>query len=153
MRFSPCCSSQSNLIHYYFCYADNPSLARLSTIVSKMPPISSLGFIYCCICAILFNNRHDHVHVGLYMELFRKKDVIFIAVTNNIDSAHPKPLNLSHLSTFSTILQQRHFTQNYGGKAFKRAQQQICFEHLPLRLQEQRQNLFPRLLYGTAQGI
>ena len=29
----------------------------------------------------------DHIQVGVYMELFRKKEVRFIAVTNNIDRA------------------------------------------------------------------
>jgi len=37
----------------------------------------------------------EHVQVGLYMELFRKKDVRFIAVTNNIDSAYPETLEFA----------------------------------------------------------
>ena len=37
----------------------------------------------------------DHVQVGLYMELFRKKEVRFIAVTNNIDSAYPETLEFA----------------------------------------------------------
>ena len=37
----------------------------------------------------------EHVQVGIYMELFRKKEVRFIAVSNNIDSTHPESLEFA----------------------------------------------------------
>ena len=37
----------------------------------------------------------DHVQVGVYMELFRKKEVRFIAVTNNVDSLYPETLEFA----------------------------------------------------------
>lgn len=37
----------------------------------------------------------DHVQVGVYMELFRKTEVRFIAVSNNIDSLYPETLEFA----------------------------------------------------------
>ena len=37
----------------------------------------------------------DHVQVGVYMELFRKTEVRFIAISNNIDSLYPETLEFA----------------------------------------------------------
>ena len=37
----------------------------------------------------------DHIQVGLYMELFRKHGVRFIAIDNSIDSIHPETLEFA----------------------------------------------------------
>ena len=37
----------------------------------------------------------EHVQVGMYMELFRKKEVRFIALGNNIDSLYPETLEFA----------------------------------------------------------
>ena len=53
------------------------------------------GKIRTIICKDMSRLGRDHVQVGVYMELFRKKDVRFIAVTNNIDSAYPETLEFA----------------------------------------------------------
>lgn len=53
------------------------------------------GKISQILCKDMSRVGREHVQVGLYMELFRKKEVRFIAVTNNIDSAHPETLEFA----------------------------------------------------------
>jgi len=53
------------------------------------------GKIRTIICKDMSRLGRDHVQVGMYMELFRKKEVRFIAVTNNIDSAYPETLEFA----------------------------------------------------------
>ena len=53
------------------------------------------GKIAQVLCKDMSRLGRDHVQVGLYMELFRKNDVRFIAVTNNIDSAYPETLEFA----------------------------------------------------------
>jgi len=53
------------------------------------------GKISQVLCKDMSRLGRDHVQVGLYMELFRKAEVRFIAVTNNIDSAYPETLEFA----------------------------------------------------------
>jgi len=53
------------------------------------------GKIAQVLCKDMSRLGRDHVQVGLYMELFRKNDVRFIAVTNNIDSAYSETLEFA----------------------------------------------------------
>ena len=53
------------------------------------------GKISTILCKDMSRLGRDHVQVGMYMELFRKKSVRFIAVTNNIDSASPETLEFA----------------------------------------------------------
>jgi len=52
------------------------------------------GKIAQILCKDMSRLGRDHVQVGMYMELFRQREVRFIAVTNNIDSAYPKRWSL-----------------------------------------------------------
>ena len=53
------------------------------------------GKIAQVLCKDMSRLGRDHVQVGLIMEIFRKADVRFIAVTNNIDSAYPETLEFA----------------------------------------------------------
>jgi DNA invertase Pin-like site-specific DNA recombinase len=53
------------------------------------------GKVTQILCKDMSRLGRDHVQVGLYMELFRKREVRFIAVTNNIDSAYPETLEFA----------------------------------------------------------
>jgi DNA invertase Pin-like site-specific DNA recombinase len=53
------------------------------------------GRISQILCKDMSRLGRDHVQVGLYMELFRKQEVRFVAVTNNIDSAYPETLEFA----------------------------------------------------------
>jgi DNA invertase Pin-like site-specific DNA recombinase len=53
------------------------------------------GKVAQVLCKDMSRLGREHVQVGLYMELFRKAGVRFIAVTNNIDSAYPETLEFA----------------------------------------------------------
>ena len=53
------------------------------------------GKVAQVLCKDMSRLGRDHVQVGLIMEIFRKADVRFIAVTNNIDSAYPETLEFA----------------------------------------------------------
>jgi len=53
------------------------------------------GKISQVLCKDMSRLGRDHVQVGVIMELFRTKEVRFIAVTNNIDSAYPETLEFA----------------------------------------------------------
>ncbi|MCL2853456.1 MAG: recombinase family protein [Defluviitaleaceae bacterium] len=53
------------------------------------------GKIAQILCKDMSRLGRDHVQVGMYMELFRQREVRFIAVTNNIDSAYPETLEFA----------------------------------------------------------
>jgi len=53
------------------------------------------GKIAQILCKDMSRVGREHVQVGTYMELFRKAEVRFIAVTNNIDSANPETLEFA----------------------------------------------------------
>ena len=63
------------------------------------------GKIAQILCKDMSRVGREHVQVGTYMELFRKADVRFIAVTNNIDSANPETLEYA---PFVNLLKGRH---------------------------------------------
>ena len=53
------------------------------------------GKIAQILCKDMSRIGREHVQVGTYMELFRRAEVRFIAVTNNIDSANPESLEFA----------------------------------------------------------
>jgi DNA invertase Pin-like site-specific DNA recombinase len=53
------------------------------------------GKIAQLLCKDMSRIGREHVQVGTFMELFRKKEIRFIAVTNNIDSLYPETLEFA----------------------------------------------------------
>jgi len=53
------------------------------------------GNVVNCILKDMSRWGRDHVQVGLYMEIFRKKGVRFIAISNGIDSMYPETLEFA----------------------------------------------------------
>ena len=53
------------------------------------------GKVSQILCKDMSRIGREHVQVGTYMELFRRAEVRFIAVTNNIDSAYPETLEFA----------------------------------------------------------
>jgi|GEM_PF-16243 len=53
------------------------------------------GNVVNCVLKDMSRWGRDHVQVGLYMELFRKRGVRFIAISNGIDSNYPETLEFA----------------------------------------------------------
>ena len=53
------------------------------------------GNVSCLILKDMTRFGRDHIQVGLYMEMFRKKGVRFIAIDNSIDSINPESLEFA----------------------------------------------------------
>ena len=53
------------------------------------------GNVHCLILKDMTRFGRDHIQVGLYMELFRKHGVRFIAIDNSIDSVYPETLEFA----------------------------------------------------------
>jgi len=53
------------------------------------------GNVVNCVLKDMSRWGRDHVQVGLYMEIFRKKGVRFIAISNGIDSMYPETLEFA----------------------------------------------------------
>ena len=53
------------------------------------------GNVNCCIVKDMSRLGRDHIQVGMYMELFRRSGVRFIAISNNIDSINPESLEFA----------------------------------------------------------
>ncbi len=53
------------------------------------------GTVECCIFKDMTRFGRDHVQAGMYMEMFRKLGVRFIAISNGIDSIYPETLEFA----------------------------------------------------------
>jgi len=83
----------TNLVHYC---DDGISGTRFDRPgFMKMMDDIEAGKVQIVLCKDMSHVGREHVQVGTYMELFRKADVRFIAVTNNIDSANPETLEFA----------------------------------------------------------
>ena len=83
----------SNIVH--FCDDDFSGTRFDRDAWQELIAEVEAGNVENCVLKDMSRWGRDHVQVGLYMEIFRKKGVRFIAISNGIDSLYPETLEFA----------------------------------------------------------